>query len=140
DGFDQERHVGCDHAHDGAMGGGWSGGGQRWPEIDQHAAAAARAPELEMRQRRGRQVARPMRAQVFFGDATEEGTQEIVRESARRPRRGPRRATDYLLDQRESGSGNLAEHAVSLRKGRGISEARDYTDGRSFRVRRAELD
>ena len=69
-----------------------------------------------------------MHAQVLFRDAAEEGPQEVARQAARRLREVPLGAADYLLDQREAGGGDLAEHAFTLGRRRG-GGARDYTYG-----------
>ena len=66
-----------------------------------------------------------MHAQVLFRDAAEESPQEVARQAARCLREVPLGAADYLLDQREAGGGDLAEHAVTLSEGGG--GARDYT-------------
>ena len=117
EGLDQERHVRRDHAHDGAMRGRGVCGRERRREFEQHAAALAHPAEFEVRQCRGGEVGRAMQAQILFRDAAEEGPQEVARQAACCLRDVPFGAADYLLDQREAGGGNLAEHAVTLWKG-----------------------
>src|SRR6185295_7171267 len=118
------------------MRGGGRGRVERRGHVDQHLVAATGAAEFEVRERGAGQVARLVQPQVFLGDAAEERAQEIAGERACRLRGVARHAPDYLLEECETGSGNLAEHAVSLWKGRGVSEkARDYTAAPSFGLR-----
>ena len=78
-------------------------------------------------------------SQVFFRDAAKERPQEVARQAACRLRNVPPGAADYLLDQREAGGGNLAEHASTLgaaAAGRGIIHS---NGSGSFRVRRPDF-
>ena len=55
-------------------------------QVDQHLRSPALAPELEVRERRDRQVSRTMGAQVFLGDAAEEHADEVRGERLPRAR------------------------------------------------------
>ena len=70
-----------------------------------------------MRQRGIREIAGPVRAQVFFGDTAEEGAQEIRGEFGGTWADLARGARDYLFNERESRRGDLAKHlGETLRK------------------------
>src|SRR6185369_494843 len=90
---------------------------ERRREFDEHLRAASRAAELEMRERGGGEIRGAVGAQVLLGDAAEERADEIRRERAPRVRQGAGGLDDYLLDERETGGGNLAEHSGVLGKG-----------------------
>ena len=50
---------------------------ERRRDVHQHAIARAAAAEFQVRERRGGQIRGTMRAQIFFGDAAEEGARGI---------------------------------------------------------------
>jgi hypothetical protein len=68
-------------------------------------------------ERRRREVRAVVRAQILLGNAAEKGAQEIPGQSAGGLWKIARSAPDYLLDERESGGGYLAEHAITQSKG-----------------------
>jgi hypothetical protein len=91
-----------------------------------------------LRERRRGQIRRRVRAQVFFRDTAEEPAQELACQAAPRSGQAARNAADYLLDEGETGCGNLAEHSITpvRREKRAIIPALIVSPG----VCRAHLD
>src|SRR5687768_3013139 len=117
------------------MGGGRGIPIERRRDVDEHAIADAAAPEFEVRERRGGEIAGTVRPQILFGDAAEIHAQEIAGQCPARAWHALQCVRDYLFDEGEARGGNFAEHGLSP------SRARDYTCGptRSWRMGRSEL-
>jgi hypothetical protein len=117
---------------------------QRRRDVHQHAIARAATAEFQVSERGGGQFLGAMRPQIFFGDTAEIRGEEFPGEHAPRLRHALQRVRDYLFDERETGSRNLAEHVKFSQEGMRARRirARDYTcgDASSWRVRRAEFD
>ena len=86
-------------------------------DVHQHAIARAAAAEFQVRERGGGQFRGAMRPQIFFGDTAEIRGEEFPGERAPRARHALQGVRDYLFDEREAGSGNLAEHVKFSQEG-----------------------